>query len=119
MYVVDLIRSQKVLNGPDGALNLAKVLMLFRKWKESRNRGVDAVTMSGVSKIVKRIYSNYCSRKNVVVLWLHGDTILNLADEFHHNRVRPVSQANHTSPEHAQMWPFERKLEVCVQLFSN
>ena len=123
VYVVDIISKRlkvSLLNGSDGALNPSEgVDVALEIRKKSRNRGADVVIdASGVPKSLNESIRTIAPEKTVVVLsWLHGDTILNLADEFHHNRVRlHCSQANHTSPEHAQMWPFERKLEVCVQL---
>ena len=123
VYVVDIISKRlkvSLLNGSDGVLNPKEgddVALEIRK--KSGNRGADVVIdASGSSKSLNESIRTIAPEKTVVVLsWLQGETILNLADEFHHNRVRlHCSQANHTSPEHSQMWPFERKLEVCVQL---
>ena len=123
VYVVDMISKRlevSLLNGSDGALKPSEgdgIALEIRK--KSGNRGADVVIdASGSPKSLNESIRTIAPEKTVVVLsWLQGETLLNLADEFHHNRVRiHCSQANHTSPENAQMWPFKRKLDFCVQL---
>jgi threonine dehydrogenase-like Zn-dependent dehydrogenase len=85
----------------------------------TENRGADVVIeASGNSAALNEAIRIVAPERTVVALsWYQGTTAINLADEFHHNRVKiKCSQTNFTAPEFAQIWPFGRKENFCVNL---
>lgn len=126
VYVVDTIEKRlgaSLSGGAEEALNPVTGGDLALTIREkTAGRGADVVIdASGSPKALQEAIRIVAPEATVVALsWYQGDSTLNLADEFHHNRVTiRCSQANHTRREFAHIWPFERKLEYCTSLLER
>lgn len=124
--VVDMIEKRLEVsrnNGAEFAFNPSLVGDVAREIRELTDaRGADVVIeASGSAKGLQQALRIVAPDSKVIALsWYQGDTLLNLADEFHHNRITiRCSQANYTRPEFAHMWPFERKISYCATLLST
>lgn len=126
VYVIDLIerRIQVALkNGADFGINPAEIndVAAFVR-EQTAGRGADVVIDASGSQhgLQQAIRIAAPETKVIALSWYQGEIKINLADEFHHNRITiRCSQANYTRPDQAQLWPFERKLEFCVSLLEK
>ena len=126
VYVVDMIENRLHVakkNGAFEALNPAIVGDVAMKIREKTNGcGADIVIdASGSAKGLQQAIRIAAPESKVIALsWYQGDSVINFADEFHHNRITiRCSQSNYTRPEFAGIWPFERKVAFCVSLLSQ
>ncbi len=122
VYGIDVIagrRQAAIDNGVAGVFDPRSCDVAAEIRKVTENRGADVVIeASGNSAALNEAIRIVAPERTVVALsWYQGTTAINLADEFHHNRVKiKCSQTNFTAPEFAQIWPFERKENFCVNL---
>ncbi len=126
VYVVDTIDKRLEASTKIGAdetfnpMTRDDIASVIRE--KTSGRGADIVIdATGSSKALQQAIRIAAPESKVIALsWYQGDSVINFADEFHHNRITiRCSQANFTRPDFAHIWTFERKLEFCTSLLSK
>ena len=124
---VDVIQKRldaALQNGADLVFNSAKLEDVALEVRKQTNfKGADLVIeVSGNQRALQNAMRMAGNDTTVTALgWYQGScTALNLAEEFHHNRITlRSSQTCMIDPAISNMWNDERRTEACVALMSK